>query len=127
MCKGTAVPTAMACRRMRSASDPSASVLAVAEAYRARLQAFFRAPESTVDCDSLADFLCYPEGAEKRADPRPAEVRLVDGLAGVRFRRPAGADPIQSGHETTLLDSLLAQSDHQNLVTARFLGLLRLS
>lgn len=109
---------------LRSAADPAASVLAVAEGYRARLRQFFETPERTVDLDSLADFLCLPEGTEKRADPRPATERLHDGLASVRFRRPSGGG-ISLDAEATLLDTALAQSDHQNMVTARFMALLQ--
>lgn len=110
-------------RYVRSASDPAASVLAVAEDYRARLRRFFETPERTVDLESLADFLCIPEGVEKRADPRPATERLQAGLATVRFRRPA-SEAVSLDDETTLLDTALAQSDHQNMVTARFMALL---
>ncbi len=113
-----------ACRILRSAADPATSVLAVAESYRTRLRHFFKTPEQTVDLESLADFLCTPEGVEKRADPRPASERLREGLAGVQFRRPAGMQ-VSLDAEDKLLGTLIAQSDHQNLVTARFLGLLQ--
>ncbi len=110
-------------RSVRSASDPATSVLAVAEDYRARLQRFFNTPERTVDLDSLADFLCLTEGAEKRADARPARERLETGLATVRFCRPA-AQPASLVDEAALLETALAQSDHQNMITARFMALL---
>lgn len=106
----------------RDAREPSFDVAGVAEAYRDRLRAFFQTPERTIDHESLADFLCYGSGERKVADPRPAMERLGHGLSTVRFRRPMGPEVVAA--ETEMLDTLLIQSDQQNMVTSRFLALL---
>ncbi len=99
--------------------------------YTQRLQAFFATPEHTVDVDSLCDFLQYRPGTRKQAstDTRPASERLQHILSGIKFKRLDDYNHVSHQenddvHSLELLDTLIAQSDQQNMITSRFMALL---
>jgi hypothetical protein len=110
--------------RLPPRSDDATAVHANAAFYHDRLKSFFKTPDNSLNLECLADFLHYKPHQEKIETPTGN--RLATLMQGIKFYRdPVVAQAGTAPSSPQFLNTLIAQSDHQNQVTAKFLALLR--
>lgn len=107
-----------------SHSSDTTAVQSNAAFYHDKLKSFFKTPDNSLSLECLADFLHYQPHQEKTETPTGN--RLATLMQGIKFYRdPVVAQAGTSSSSPQFLNNLIAQSDHQNQVTAKFLALLR--